>query len=171
MAEQQSTLSEAERGSANKSLVSHLDKILDGEREELHALRYKLAVTYWVIVVLSIIMFVVGIALLGVPVVKGYGNASGEMWQSLISGGLGVADLAALFLFKPMERIHRLMGDMGQITVALNSFQIHTALRLLQMDSTRRDSVGEAAQSIGDFGERVIKTIQKYFESPPINKE
>lgn len=163
-----SSFSDAERGDANKNLVRHLNGILTGGRAELLALRFKLAITYWVIVGLSIIMFMIGIALLGVPVFRGYDNASGEMWQSLISGGLGVTDLAALFLFKPMERIHRLMGDMGQITVALNSFQIHTALRLLQMDSTQRDSIGEAAQAIGDFAERVIKTIQDYFETPEI---
>lgn len=168
MADELSALSEAERGDANKSMVRHLNGILAGGRAELLALRHKLAITYWVIIGLSIIMFMVGIALLGVPVVKGYdSNASGEMWQSLISGGLGVTDLVALFLFKPMERIHRLMGDMGQITVALNSFQINTALRLLQMDSTRRESVGEAAEAIGEYAERVVKTIQNYFESPP----
>jgi len=70
----------------------------------------KLSITYWVIVCLSIIMFIIGIVLLSVPVAAAF-NKSITIPQSLSAAGFGIADLAGLFFFKPIERIHGLMGD------------------------------------------------------------
>jgi len=83
----------------------------------------------------------------------------------LISAGFGITDLAALFLFKPLERIHKIMGDMSQIVIALNSFQTQVGLRLMQMDATDRQSMGQAAEFINAAAKDSIVLVQQYFES------
>jgi hypothetical protein len=85
-------------------------------------------------------------------------------WESLVAPGFGIADLATLFLFNPVKRIHNLMGDMSQIILAINSFQIQRDLRLVEMDVRKRESVGKAAEYIGGAAENTLKMIQQYFE-------
>jgi hypothetical protein len=151
---------------ANQQGLDNLHAVMRDSRHELTMLRLRLALTYWVVVVLSVVMFALGIALLSVPALLIWQGRSAEM-QAFIAAGFGLADLTVLFLFKPIERIHRLMGDMSQITLALTSFQTQVELRLIQMDASNRSSVGDAAKQIGDIAPVAIKLIQDYFESTP----
>lgn len=157
------------RDDANKWLVDFMQTSLEEGRKEVKTVQQKLKRTYNVIVVLSIIMFAVGIILLLVPVIDGLREAlmTGESvnWGSVGVGGLGIADLAALFLFRPIERIHKLMGDMTQITVEVNSYQTQVSLRLLEVDSTQRPTFGKAADFVKEAARNSIETIQKYFEA------
>lgn len=164
MAEAEAVISDEERDRANQRIVKYLHNILDDGRKEITALRRKLAVTYWVIIALSVVMFFVGIALLSVPAIAGLQRRITEL-PSIIAGGFGIADLAALFLFRPVERIHGLMGDMGQITLALNSFQNQVGLRLLEIDKDKRDTIGRAAEHIKEAAKSSINVIQIYFEA------
>ena len=157
-------MSEEERKGANQWLVEYLQGTLDNASHEVGELRTKLAFTYWVMIGLSIIMFFAGIVLLSVPAVAAYRGEIGEL-QSLIAAGFGISDLAALFLFRPLERIHGLMGDMGQITLAINSFQNQVALRLLETDGERRETMGVAAEHINAAAKESILLIQNYFEA------
>jgi len=159
------SMTEEEREEANKDIVKHLQTTLKDGRRELGALRGKLSFTYVVIVVLSIVMFVLGIVLLSVPVAAAFGGRRIEELQSLIAAGFGIADLSALFLFRPLERIHGIMGDMSQITIAVNSFQTQVGLRLLEMDKDNRQTVGKAAERISMAAKDSIKLIQDYFEA------
>lgn len=152
-----------ERREANKFLVRHLQTGFTDCRKELSELRGKLSITYWVIVVLSIIMFGLGIMLLSVPVVSAL-NGEFDAVQSLIAAGFGIADLAALFLFRPVEQIHQLMGDMSQIALSLNSYQTQVGLRLLEMDVEDRSEMSKAADQVGTTAISVIKLVQDYFE-------
>ncbi len=129
-------------------------------------LRMRLALTYWVIIILSVIMFALGIILLSVPAIMAFQGRSAEL-QAFIAAGFGLADLTALLLFRPLERIHRLMGDMSQISLALTSFQTQVELRLIQMDASSRSSVGQAAEAIAAIAPAAIKLIQDYFEANP----
>jgi hypothetical protein len=153
-----------QRKKANQKSFENLFAVMRDGRRELTLLRMRLALTYWVVVILSVIMFVLGSVLLSVPVLLMLQGRSAEL-QAFISAGFGLADLTALFLFKPIERIHRLMGDMSQITLALTSFQTQVELRLIQMDASSRASVGETAQAIAEATPAAIKLIQDYFES------
>jgi hypothetical protein len=65
-------------------------------------------------------MFAVGTTLIGISIYETIWDDSET--QSGISGGLGIADLAALFLFRPIERIHSLMGDMSQMAMGVSSY-------------------------------------------------
>jgi hypothetical protein len=155
-----------QRKKANQKSFDNLYAVMRDSRRELTLLRMRLALTYWVVVILSVIMFALGIVLLSVPVLLMLQGRSAEM-QAYVAAGFGLADLTALFLFKPIERIHRLMGDMSQITLALTSFQTQVELRLIQMDASNRSSVGETAEAIAAVAPAAIKLIQDYFESNP----
>ncbi len=158
-----SAMPEADRVRANLFIMNHLIQTMTDGRGELTGLRKKLAVTYWVIVFLSMGMFTLGVILIGAPAVVVYRGQT-EVVPALIAAGFGVADLVVLFLFKPLERIHRLMGDMSQMTLALNSFQIQVGLRLREMDAHERASIGEAAIKVGRAANQSIGMVQKYFE-------
>jgi len=148
---------------ANNKIVQHLESTMTDSSKELGGLRLKLSVTYWVIIGLSVIMFAVGIVLLSVPIWAGFTQI--DQLGSLIAGGFGIADLAALFLFKPIERIHKIMGDMSQIIMALNSYQIQVGLTLMEMDVNNRPSMGVASEKIKTAAESSIKLVQDYFEA------
>ncbi len=154
-----------ERRTANLKSFENLWAVMRDGRRELSLLRLRLALTYWVVVILSVIMFAMGMVLLSVPVILTLQGRTDEL-QAFIAAGFGLADLTTLFLFKPVERIHRLMGDMSQISVALTSFQTQVELRLIQMDASNRASVGQAADAIGQAAPKTIKLIQDYFETP-----
>ena len=154
------------RRKANAQSLENLQGVTRDGRAELNNLRGRLSLTYWIVVVLSVIMFAVGVLLLSVPATLTVLGRTAEL-QAFIAAGFGLADLTALFLFRPIERIHRLMGDMSQISVALTSFQTQVELRLIQMDATSQTSVAQTAEAIAQITPVTIKLIQDYFETAP----
>jgi hypothetical protein len=162
-------LSENERMKANEFIVHFLQNMMNEGKQELGKLRRKLSVTYWVIIFLSIIMFVIGIVLVSVPAIAAFRGDIDQL-QSLITAGFGIADLAALFLFRPMERIHKIMGDMSQIILALNSYQTQVGLRLMELDVTNRPSMGQTAVNVSEAAKESIKLVQDYFEAREAEK-
>ena len=159
-------MSEEERTGANQRLWAYLESTLSEGRTEVTRLRNGLNVSYWALVILSVIMFGVGIGLLIVPIYLGVRNPSGEeLGASGITGGLGIVDLVALFLLRPIQRIQGLMGDMSQITLAINSYQTQVGLRLLQTDADDRGTMGKAADDIKEASRNSIDLIQVYFEA------
>jgi hypothetical protein len=157
-------LAPEERRQANEFIVKNLQRTMSDGRVDLSELRRKLSTTYWIVVVLSIVMFAVGIVLISVPVFAAFQGRIGDL-QSLIAAGFGIADLAALFLFRPLERIHGIMGDMSQIILALNSFQSQLGLRLMEMDMEKRSTLGQAAEHISEAAKESIVLVQRYFEA------
>lgn len=158
------TIDAEQRRRANEFIIRHLQgSIVDG-KIDLKNLRRKLAVTYWIIIILSLIMFTMGIILLSIPFKAAY-NTNIEEYKALIAGGFGIVDLITLFFFKPIERIHKIMGDMSQVVIALNSFQTQLGLRLMQMDATDRESMGRTAEYVSLASKESIKLIQDYFEA------
>lgn len=150
---------------ANYIISDNLQGLMDETGEEFRRLRLKLNITYWIIISLAIVMFVLGIVLLLVPLIAAFNHEIDKL-QSIISAGFGLADLAALFLYGPIEKIHKNMGDMSQIFLALNSYRSQVDLRLMEMDVTNnRSSIGSAADKINSAAESSIKLIQDYFEA------
>ncbi|MFI5237337.1 MAG: hypothetical protein ACHQLA_05315 [Ignavibacteriales bacterium] len=162
--EKKKMISEVEAIKANDFIIKFLQNMVNDGKEELGKLRRKLSVTYWVIICLSIIMFALGIVLLSVPAIAAFQKQIDQM-QSLITAGFGIADLSALFLFRPLERIHKIMGDMSQIILALNSYQTQVGLRLMELDVTDRPSMGQTAENINKAAKESIKLVQEYFEA------
>ena len=160
-------MNEEDRLKANNNLFRHLEKTICDGRNEIIDIHNKLSYTYWLLVFLSIIMFIVGLILLSVPAYTAFIGKFDNL-QSVILAGFGIVDLAMLFLFRPVERIHRLMGDMSQITLAINSFQEQSALRLLEVNVENRESIGQAAEHIKEAAKNSIVLIQTYFETTKI---
>lgn len=160
----QKMISEDERVKANEFIIRFLQNVMNEGNNELIKLRIKLSVTYWVIIFLSIIMFTIGIVLISVPAIAAFSGEIDQM-QSLITAGFGILDLSALFLFRPMERIHKMMGDMSQIILALNSYQTQVGLRLMELDVTNRPSMGHTAFKVNEAAKESIQLVQDYFEA------
>jgi uncharacterized protein YhhL (DUF1145 family) len=157
-------LGDPDREKANASIMAYLDRATADGRNELVRLERELSFTYSIMIILLIFMFGLGIVLISVPLIAAFRNNISTV-EALTAAGFGVADLAALFLFRPIERMHKMMGDMSQITVALCSFQTQVGLRLLEIDLDDRDSVGRAATAISSAATDGIKLIQEYFEA------
>ena len=156
-------LTSADRREANKFITTFLQDTMNDGKKEFLGLRKKLSYTYWVVVWLSISMFILGVALLCVPLVAALkGNI--DLLHSMVAAGFGITDLGILFLFRPLERIHELMGDMSQLTMVLNSFQRQVGLRLKEMNSENRKSIGRTAEKIAVVAHESAREIQEYFE-------
>lgn len=153
----------------NLDLATELQAALQENKRDVKRLRRKLTVTFWVIIVLSCLIFALGILLLSVPVISAYKGEIDKL-KSIIAAGFGIADLVGLVLYGPIEKIHKLMGDMSQLILALNSNQTQVSLRLLEMDVLNRPSIGIAADKIGLAAENSIKVIQEYFENSKESK-
>ncbi len=148
---------------ANDSIIRYLRGAMDESKGEFVKLKRKLSITYWVIIILSTLMFCLGLLLLFVPVMGAFSGKI-DKWESLISAGSGIADLTALFLLGPIERIHKIMGDMSQLILVLNSYRSQVGLRLMEMDVKTRSQIGDTAKAINKVAIESIKLIQKYFE-------
>lgn len=149
--------------SANDSIIKYLQDAMDDSEGEFVKLRRKLTVTYWTIVILSFVMFVLGLVLISVPIIAAF-NQDIEKLTSLISAGFGIADLAALFLYGPIERMHKIMGDMSQLILILNSYRSQVGLYLMEMDIKARSTIGDSAREIDKVTQNCVKLIQNYFE-------
>jgi len=149
----------------NDKLISLLNDILDNGTREVASLRKKLAISYWVIIVLSIIMFAAGLWLIIQPAWASMqaGTAFGSTEWTKMSGGF--LDLLALHLSRPIRNIQRLMSDMAQMTLAINSFRYQVALRLLEMKMDNRPTVGAAADHIRDSAAASMWLIARHFEN------
>jgi len=157
-------LNQQETDSYNKRLVDYMHSVLVEGRGEQRKVRQKIKNTYTIIIILSILMFLLGVAFLTIPIHDYYWNGS-ISWQSFAIGGLGLADFVALFLLSPIDKMHKLMADLTQITIAVNSFQTQVSLRLLETDAASRITMGSAANYIKDAATSSIESIQKYFEA------
>ena len=156
----------ADREAMNSKLLKFLEDTMQNGKSEVEKLRSKLAISYYVLLVLSIVMFGVGIALLSVSVYASIGSPSGnDLRAAGITGGLGIVDLVSLFILRPVQRIQGLMGDMSQITLAINSYQTQLGLRLLEANSDEPATLGEAATHINKAAQESINLIQLYFEA------
>jgi hypothetical protein len=109
-------------------------------------------------------MFVLGFAFLSLSLWRQEPIADQGWLNLVLPMGVGIGNLLALYLYKPLERIQKLMADMGQITITFNSFQTQVALRLIGTDIDRRETMGEAAMAVDATAEIVLNQIRDYFE-------
>ena len=150
---------------ANQWLLEFLQRILTAGKTEVARVRRKLCITYWVLIVLSVIMFFIGMGLISIPALAAW-RGDIAVVEALIPAGLGIADVTALYFFQPIERVHRLMGDIGQITLIINSYQTQVGLRLLETKLADRATMGAAADHVQKAVVHSVELIQRYFENP-----
>jgi hypothetical protein len=154
--------------SANDSIIRYLQDTLDYSKGESFRLRRKLTITYWILIILSSVLFIVGILLIMVPIMAAFSNNVDKL-ESLIAAGFGIADIAALFLYGPIEKIHKIMGDMSQLILVLTNQRSQVGLYLMEMDISKRSTIGDAAKEINQVTEKNVRLIQNYFEPKEIS--
>lgn len=151
---------------ANDDLLKSALATADATAQSLKNMKKKLSISYWFVIALSVITFVMGIVLLSVPVAAAFSGDIDKV-NAFVTAGFGVVDLAGVFFFRPVDRIRDIMCDMSQIILALDSFQSQTSLRLIEMDITSRASVGKASDDIKEAARNSIMLIQDYCETKP----
>lgn len=160
-------LTSSQSADANKELVDYMNLILQDGRAEMQRLNERLGKSYWILVSLVVVLFVLGLVLILAPAWLTSVPGSQELtdWVAIVLPvTLGIADLLALYFYKPVERINRLMGDMSQLIVILGSNNIRIALLLVEADSRDRPSIGRAAESVKEISDHSVHLIQKFFE-------
>jgi hypothetical protein len=162
--EAEATLATKEAHQQNKKLADYMFTILADSRQEAIDLRRKLKWTYWIIVALSTLMFLVGLALISAPLWGPLVNNAPDLRLILTATGLGIADFIGLYLLHPLTRLQKLMADMSQLTLLLDSFTIQVALRLIEADSCNRPTMGAAASHVGKTAQGVLDLIDEQFE-------
>ena len=136
-----------------------MHRVLVGSLDTATELRQKLRWSYWLLVVMSALMFLLGLALISTPL------WSSLDWKIMLSAaGIGFADFVVLFLYGPIDRIKKLMGDISQLTVSFDTYQVRVAVQLLDADSTERGSLSAAAEHIGEAAQITLDMIEKYYE-------
>jgi hypothetical protein len=163
-------------GAQRALLLYRSFKTIQRNGMELGQLQGKIKFTYWTIVALSLFMFLLGIGLLFVPLLAAAGGHMDRV-EALAAGGFGLSNLVGLFFLKPIDRIHDLVGDTSQITLALNSFHIQSSLLMMEIGKLDEDpkdpkhldteTIEKVAKGIGAAAEKSIILVQKYFENKP----
>jgi hypothetical protein len=157
------SLSDEEIKKENLKLLKHLNRVIGENTHIFVGMRKKIEFTYNVTVFLYIVLFSLGVLLLLVPVISGL-KGDIATFNSLLSGSLGITNIIVLFTFKPVEKIHNLMSEMGQLTIITSSYQEQGALRLLELDANKKHTVGKAADSIYIAAEKSVKLLEDYCE-------
>lgn len=161
---------DAFRVKENQWFGDFLKKTLEdgcGKLKELqNSLKWKDSALTW----LNIIMFLVGILLTTIPLFSYILQGEIEQ-QNLISGGLGAAELVALWMINPIKRTHKYMGDYAEISIAINSFVNQIACIIIATDirdEYKKESFTEAVEMIRETTKETMSLVQKYFEETPI---
>jgi hypothetical protein len=149
---------------ANEKLIDYMNSVLEDCKISITDLRRKLGYTYWIIIAMCISMFVLGFAFISLPLWRQPPITQQGWLDIVLPAGVGIANLLALYLYKPLERIQKLMADMSQLTVTFNSFQTQVALYLIGTKLEQRETMGEAAGAVNTTAEIILKQICDYFE-------
>ena len=88
----------------------------------------------------------------------------GKTVEALGLGALGVTDLIALFLYKPMDRLQKANSDLNQQAITLKSWALSVNLELLAMRVSEPDTVKTASKNIQSAGTESAKAIQEYIK-------
>lgn len=139
-------------------------------RQDLGDLQKRSRSNYKLCIRLSLAMYIVGILLLLASVIAALSGHADRV-TSLSVGGISLLSLISLCLFDPIKRIHEIMGDMAQLSLAVNSFQMQADLLMMEIreqdDTSKPDSatIEKVVKGISDAAESSITLIQKYFEN------
>jgi|WetSurMetagenome_2_1015567.scaffolds.fasta_scaffold66390_2 hypothetical protein len=148
----------------NLNIINGLNIASEDHKTDIRRLKTELIISYWLIVIFSSFTFILGFLLLVISATAATGEEN-KLVASIITGAAGIADLITLFLYRPIARIQKIMGDMSQIILLLNSYEYQVGLALMEMDIDIKESVGAAADKIGKIAYTTIVAIEKFFEA------
>jgi hypothetical protein len=151
-------------------LTSPVKVLVLGETMDIAASSYKAARR------LSVILFFVGIALLAFAAFLGYTRNNETL--SLIFGGLGIANLIALLLYRPIERIQSGVDTLIKSQIACLSFlaQYEAVARTLAkmsqlpLNETNCDEQLKLASYLKDSASCLIADLSQAIPSKTLSK-
>ena len=121
--------------------------------------------SFRIIVSMSVILFFVGIVLIIFAAISGLIN-QGETY-SLIFGGIGTTDILVLFIFKPIKRVQKSIGDLVQLEISyLNynyQFEYLTSF-MNKMEDPDLDKIAKINTFLDKLVSNALKNIENYIE-------
>ena len=153
-----------------RALTSPLYKEVLGPTIRAAARSYRIAR------LLSVVWFAVGVGLIVIAVLLGL--AGGEGALAFVFGGLGVADLSAGLLYRPIERIQSGVDQLIRSQIACVSYvaqydsvvRVLTSMGKMELDDTDReeqlrlagylrDSTSQLMADLGGCGRRIVEVV------------
>ncbi len=117
---------------------------------------------------LSIVLFVVGIALLITSIVLSF--FKNDTVLTVFFGGLGATNIIALFLYRPIERIQSGVDALIKSQIACISFAAQYDIIMRASAENHKISYDmrlTMAQNMRDLTSRLIADLNGYFQTPP----
>jgi len=142
----------------NGWLVSELRSTLEEGKSDVAAVRRRLGITYAVIVIFSLAMFLLGMALVAFPARAFYRGDIDDVTFGALAAAGGVV-LALLLYFRPLDRLQALVADSTYVTLVKDSFQYQVALRLIALDTDDAASVENAATYVGEAAQASMELV------------
>ena len=130
-------------------MVAELQSTLEEGKRDVVAVRRRLKITYAVIVVFSVGLFLLGLALVAFPARAFYRGDIEELTFGALAAS-GAVLLGLLLYFRPLDRLQALVADSTYVTLVKDSFQYQVALRLIALDTDDAASVERAAAYVGE---------------------
>lgn len=154
----------------NEGYKQALADLVKANHEAFARLRISMSVTYWLLLVLLTIMFLVGVFLI-VMGAEGVATSGGDELAvgDLAAVGAGGADLLLLGLARPVERIRQIKSDRAQLFVMLSDYHVQTTTALLWYKADDRRTILQAADRIRDLTLETVHMIEAYMHVGPMN--
>jgi len=111
--------------------------------------------SFWISVIMSIAMFLIGTALMVVAAYQALGSSAVSL-NSLAIGGLGLADFVILFLRRPWQDVGKNLANSQQMRMIVTSY-----LSSLHLLAERRQA---DIESLDGITSRSVELIQRYTE-------
>ena len=136
--------------------------------EDLFGFRRRFTFIFWLVISITIILFILSVTLLLIPVLGFTGRIPPvSEWQNVISAASGLLVLFALFRFRPYEKIHKLTGDMSQITLVFNNYQTQVKFQLSRTDAELSDNINEVCDKLMEITQNSMDLIQLHYKDVP----
>jgi hypothetical protein len=114
--------------------------------------------SFWMSMVMSVILFLVGLAFLGTALAHSL-SAKDVSTSTLTVAGLGMADFVLLFYSRPWKDVAANLANSQQIRMIATSYLAGFALI--------RDSNAEQRKALEELTERSVRLVQKFVEDEP----
>lgn len=117
---------------------------------------------YWTSMVMSVSMFVIGIAFLVIAAIRSFTDPQGVTMTSVI-GGIGVVQMVTLFYRNPLSHIARTVSNAQQAKMAVLSYLLGITLLNQQITDNPKDAAH--LNNLIHLTESALEQLQTYAES------
>ena len=155
-------LTDSEKEEANRGIIRRVMEI-QNSLSEGH-LRW----VFWVIILLNLLCFIFGIALIIISIVITFQKDFSVDIKDWISGIIGVVfEVIAFLLYYPIDRIERSSANHSQHLMLMRTWLISNDLLILGMNTNDSKSVEKTVLNINKSTENYVDLIGKQVEIDP----